>query len=181
MASFLFVSGASTPHGQPVSGGRESVPSEWVAGCWLMLDDERDGAQGDLNHAAQGANADWDSVPHSSNSGLDRGTILGPQRTNRRWAAQEKARITEESFEPGANISAVARRHGVSLGLLHYWRRTVRYRGAMDAITMVPLEVDDGTVAARSDLEIEIGGARILVRGRVDGSVLRTVFDALRP
>jgi transposase len=51
----------------------------------------------------------------------------------------------------------------------------------MDAITMVPLEVDDGTVAARSDLEIEIGGARILVRGRVDGSVLRTVFDALRP
>ena len=78
-----------------------------------MLDDERDGAQGDFNHAARGANADWDSVPHSANSGLNRGTILGPQRTNRRWAAQEKARITAESFEPGANISAVARRHGV--------------------------------------------------------------------
>jgi transposase len=45
---------------------------------------------------------------------------------------------------------------------------------------MVPIEVDDEPVAAQSDLEIEIGGARVLVRGRVDGSVLRTVFDALR-
>ena len=45
---------------------------------------------------------------------------------------------------------------------------------------MVPLEVDDGMVAARCDLEIEIGDARILVRGRVDRGVLRTVFDALR-
>jgi transposase len=50
----------------------------------------------------------------------------------------------------------------------------------MEAITMVPLEVDDVAVAARCDLEIEIGGARVLVRGRVDGGVLRTVFDALR-
>ena len=105
---------------------------------------------------------------------------MGPQRRNRRWDPREKAQITAESFEPGANVSAIARRHGVSLGLLHYWRRTARDRGAMDAISMVPLEVDDGMVAARCDLEIEIGDARILVRGRVDRGVLRTVFDALR-
>ena len=145
-----------------------------------MLDDEMDGAHVDLNHAAQGANADCATVPHSANAGLGDAAILGPQRRNRRWDRREKARITAESFEPGACISAVARRHGVSLGLLHYWRRTVRDRGALDAVTMVPIEVDDGTVAARSDLEIEIGGARVLVRGRVDGSVLRTVLDALR-
>ena len=145
-----------------------------------MLDDEMDGAHVDLNHAAQGANADCATVPHSANAGSGDATILGPQRRNRRWDRREKARITAESFEPGACISAVARRHGVSLGLLHYWRRTVRDRGAMEAITMVPLEVDDVAVAARCDLEIEIGGARVLVRGRVDGGVLRTVFDALR-
>ncbi|CCW19290.1 hypothetical protein EBBID32_36560 [Sphingobium indicum BiD32] len=46
---------------------------------------------------------------------------------------------------------------------------------------MVPLEVDDGAPRSRCDLEIEIGGARVMVRGRVDGGVLRTVFDALRP
>lgn len=146
-----------------------------------MLNDENlDGERGDLHHAALCANSDLDSVPHSANLGSHSATLLGPQRTNRRWDPREKARITSESFEPGANISAVARRHGVSLGLLHYWRRTVRDRGAMDAITMVPIEVDDDVVAAHCDLEIEIGGARVLVRGSVEEGVLRTVFDALR-
>lgn len=146
-----------------------------------MLNDQgRDGERGDLHHAALSANSDLDSVPHSVNFGSQGATLLGPQRTNRRWDPREKARITSESFEPGANISAVARRHGVSLGLLHYWRRTVRDRGAMDAITMVPIEVDDDVVAAHCDLEIEIGGARVLVRGSVEEGVLRTVFDALR-
>ncbi|MBB4200841.1 transposase-like protein [Rhodoblastus sphagnicola] len=37
----------------------------------------------------------------------------------RRWSEDERARILAESFEPGANISAVARRHGVHGGLLH--------------------------------------------------------------
>jgi transposase len=43
----------------------------------------------------------------------------------RRWAAEEKARIVAESFEEGANISEVARRHGVVRGLLTVWRRQV--------------------------------------------------------
>lgn len=146
----------------------------------MLNDERRDGERGDLHHAALCANSDLDSVPHSANLGSHGATLLGPQRTNRRWDPREKARITSESFEPGANISAVARRHGVSLGLLHYWRRTVRDRGAMDAITMVPIEVDDDVVAAHCDLEIEIGGARVLVRGSVEEVVLRTVFDALR-
>ena len=146
-----------------------------------MLNDDNHGEQVDLNHAALGANADWDGVPHSANAGLGGATVLGPQRRNRRWDPREKARITAESFEPGASIAAVARHHGVSLGLLHYWRRMVRDRGAMEAISMVPLQVDDEVLPAQCDLEIEMGGARILVRGRVDGGVLRTLFDALRP
>jgi transposase len=40
------------------------------------------------------------------------------QRRRRRWTAEEKARIVAESFEEGANISEVARRHGVVRGLL---------------------------------------------------------------
>jgi transposase len=147
----------------------------------MLNDEKRDGEQGDLNHAALCANSDWDSVPHSANAGSHGTTVMGPQRTNRRWDKREKARITAESFEAGANVSAIARHHGVSLGLLHYWRRTVRDRGAMEPISLVPLEVDDEVPTARCDLEIEIGGARVMVRGRVDGGVLRTVFDALRP
>ena len=48
--------------------------------------------------------------------------ITGRQR-RRRWTAEEKARIVAESFEANANISDVARRHGVARGLLTTWRR----------------------------------------------------------
>lgn len=145
-----------------------------------MLDDGTGGLNGDLNSAAQCANADWDGVPHSAKSDLAEATILAPQKRNRRWDPREKARITAESFEPGANISAVARHHGVSPGLLHYWRRTVRERAAMEPISFVPLEVDDGARAPEGRLEIEFDGAHVVVRGTVDAGVLRIVCEALR-
>jgi transposase len=146
-----------------------------------MLEDEAHGARGDLNHASHGTNSDLTCAPHGADAISHNVDVLGPQRRNRRWDPQEKARITAESFEDGANISAVARRHGVSLGLLHYWRRMVRDRGAMEPISFVPLTLEDGGPPVRSGLEIELGGARVHVRGPVDGGVLRTVFDALRP
>lgn len=145
-----------------------------------MLDDDISGLNGDLNSAAQCANTHWDGVPHSAKVSLTEATVLGPQKRNRRWDANEKARITAESFEPGANISAVARRHGVSPGLLHYGRRTVRDRAAIEPISFVPLEIDDGAQAPEGSLEIEFDGAHVVVRGAVDAGVLRVVCEALR-
>ncbi|KAA9011195.1 transposase [Sphingobium limneticum] len=145
-----------------------------------MLDDDISGLNGDLNSAAQCANTDWDGVPHSAKSDLAEATILAPQKRNRRWDPREKARITAESFEPGANISAVARHHGVSPGLLHYWRRTVRDRAAMEPISFVPLEVDDGAQPPEGSLEIKFECAHVVVRGAVDAGVLRVVCEALR-
>ncbi|AOL94035.1 IS66-like element accessory protein TnpA [Porphyrobacter sp. LM 6] len=143
-----------------------------------MLND--DGINAVSHSAAPCANSDWVSVPHSAKADLDGATVLGPQRRNRRWDAREKARITAESFEPGANISAIARHHGVSVGLLHYWRRTVRDRATVQQISLVPLEVEDAATASDAKLEIEIGGARILVRGALDAQLLRTVCEVLR-
>ena len=37
--------------------------------------------------------------------------LITGQRRRRRWTAEEKARIVAESFEEGANISEIARRH----------------------------------------------------------------------
>jgi hypothetical protein len=48
--------------------------------------------------------------------------LITGQRRRRRWTAEEKARIVAESFEEGANISEIARRHGVVRGLLTVWR-----------------------------------------------------------
>ena len=54
--------------------------------------------------------------------------ITGRQR-RRRWTAEEKARIVAESLEADANISDVARRHGVARGLLTIWRRQLSSGG----------------------------------------------------
>ena len=147
----------------------------------MTFDEDAQSSDVNSHHAAQGANSDWHGVPHSTKPDL-KSSVLGPQRTNRRWDPQEKARITAESFEPGANVSAIARRHGVGLGLLHYWRRTARDRGAFEPISIIPIAVegDGSSTRAVGDIEIEIGGARVRVRTLVDGNALRIVFDALR-
>jgi transposase len=44
----------------------------------------------------------------------------------RQWSSEERTRILMESLVPGANISAVARRHGMSPQQLFGWRREAR-------------------------------------------------------
>jgi len=49
--------------------------------------------------------------------------VITGERRRQQWTGEEKARIAAESFEEGTNISEVARRNGVSRGLLTVWRR----------------------------------------------------------
>ena len=44
----------------------------------------------------------------------------------RRWSADEKARILEEAMAPGAVVSEVARRHGMSPQHLFTWCESAR-------------------------------------------------------
>lgn len=52
--------------------------------------------------------------------------VVEPQRGNRRWPDDVKARIVAESFEPGAGVVDVARLHGVIANQLSDWRRQAR-------------------------------------------------------
>ncbi|VWX48528.1 hypothetical protein NOVOSPHI9U_190005 [Novosphingobium sp. 9U] len=72
---------------------------------------DADGGDEHSHHAPEGASSNWVSVPHGAKASVP-GEVLRSRRTNRRWEPQEKAKITAESFEPGANVSAVARRMG---------------------------------------------------------------------
>lgn len=111
--------------------------------------------------------------------------ITGDER-RRRWSAQERARITSESFEPGVNISAVARRNGVSAGLLHYWRRRVRDFGQAEELRFIPVKsaeatLDVGPAAVTAGcIEIDVTGLRIRVIGVVDAAALRAVLAVVR-
>ena len=51
----------------------------------------------------------------------------------RQWSGDDKARIVIESLRPGANVSEVARQHGLSPQQLFGWRREARALMAADA------------------------------------------------
>ncbi|WP_407175639.1 IS66-like element accessory protein TnpA [Bradyrhizobium sp. STM 3562] len=130
--------------------------------------------------------------------------VITGQRRRRHWTAEEKARIVAESFEAGANISEVARRHGVVRGLLTTWRRQFASSGAK-LPSFVPLRIEaehsvgpsgePGSVGPapvstrpqivpRPDtagaIEIEVNGARIRVEPGADAVTLCTVLSVLR-
>src|SRR5256886_14117567 len=62
----------------------------------------------------------------------DRIEVITSVQRRRRWAASEKVRMVEETLEPGATVSLVARRHGVAPNQLFTWRRLVA-QGALTA------------------------------------------------
>jgi transposase len=128
------------------------------------------------------------SFTHSTMAGeLRRIEVIAGTARRRTWSAQEKARILAESFEPGACVSEVARRHGVSRGQLFTWRRHAMRSTAIDngadAPAFVPVAMatpEEPGVGQSSSIEIEMGGVRIQVRGGVNGAALRTVLLAVR-
>src|SRR5674476_758619 len=70
----------------------------------------------------------------------------------RRWTLAEKQRIVAESYDGRRQVSATARRNGLSASQLFTWRRLAR-EGHL-------VEVDNGATFAQ-DVEIESGGERI--------------------
>ena len=98
----------------------------------------------------------------------------------RRWTAEAKRRIVEESFAGHRQASATARRYGISTSLLFSWRKAYR-EGTLAAGGFVPaVVVDDATAPAPpAGGRIEIvtpNGHRVLVDGDVDDRALARVL-----
>lgn len=52
--------------------------------------------------------------------------VLGGVERRRRWSSDDKTRMVAETLAPGATVTEVARRNGVSVSLLFTWRRQAR-------------------------------------------------------
>ena len=120
--------------------------------------------------------------------------VITGRRRRRDWSDAEKARILAESADPELNISEVARRNGVSRGLLNVWGRKAR-RGSSEGPQpqFVQLRLDDG-VEARPDtmdparvfagpterIEVMIVDATERVPVGVDAATLERVLAAVR-
>ena len=114
--------------------------------------------------------------------------VITGGRRRREWSEAEKARIVAESADPAAILSEVARRNGVSRGLLTVWRRRAREASHGARFAQVQIappaaeETSDVRDCAASDkrIEIEIADARMFVPPGADGETLKKVVAALR-
>ena len=121
----------------------------------------------------------------------------------RRWSKSDKARIVRESLEPGAVVSEVAQRHGLTRWQLYDWRRKARAAGDQarparpkrNGSTSKPVEAlpafapvvmatpaipPQPTASEASLVEIAIGGVSVRVRGVVEVEGLVAVLNAVR-
>ncbi|HEX2892005.1 IS66-like element accessory protein TnpA [Vineibacter terrae] len=81
-------------------------------------------------------------------------TVLSGRERRRRWTAEQKAQIVEESFTSGAIVAEVARRHDVNANQLHHWRqqgRDVRL-GVEPSPAFVPVEISAASPAVSTNL-----------------------------
>lgn len=98
--------------------------------------------------------------------------ITGTPR-RRRWTAEQKLRIIEESCAPGESVSSAARRHGVAPNLLYRWRRLMSEGGATAVGADGPV-VGDGEMRRLREQVREL--ERLLGRKTMEVEILK---DAL--
>lgn len=94
----------------------------------------------------------------------------------RNWPDETKARIVEEALAPDVNVSAVARRYGMSPSQLFGWRRKAIAKGQVER-REVPGD-DAGT--SGGIVEIGIEGATVRVGPAVSEDHLRRVLRVIR-
>ena len=99
-----------------------------------------------------------------------------PAVSRRNWPDETKARILEEALAPDANVSAVARRYGISPSQLFGWRRKAVAKGQVERLE-TPSE---GHACSGGTVEIEIAGAMIRVGPTISEDHLRRVLRAVR-
>jgi transposase len=112
--------------------------------------------------------------------------LEGP--TGRRtWPDDVKGRIVAESFEPGARVADVARRHGMAAQHLSAWRRLVREGKIVvpvDEPMFARLEIaPQGEVVPEPStggfVEIDTGGVTIRLPGTTPADRIADVVAAL--
>lgn len=145
------------------------------------------------------------SVPMSGDRSSHRYDIVAE--TRRRWSKAEKEAVAAEASVPDVNVSAVARRHGISPSLLFRWIKVHGPRRGDPAPSAAPVflpvalpppqSVEPSWSAERSSrratkpsrvpsssaegrIEIELGNGRLLrVGAGVDAGTLRRLIDVL--
>jgi transposase len=140
--------------------------------------------------ALVGSKALEQTVQHllaSAGGNTSRLEILEGPTGRRNWPDEVKAAIVAESFEPGAKVSAVARRHRLSPQQLTGWRRLAREgllvlpaAGEQSFAQLVVGDPRDASTVCSATISIETDGVVIRVPGDISVSRLGDIVRVLR-
>jgi hypothetical protein len=103
---------------------------------------------------------------------------MASEQMRRRMAA-----LVRQWDASGETREAFARRHGLTVSRLDYWKRQLRQASARDAaVGFAPVRVvGDLDTQASAGVEVVLaGGERVVVRDGASVDLLRTVLTALR-
>jgi transposase len=119
----------------------------------------------------------------------------------RRFTKEYRRQVVQETLAPGASVAGVALKHRLNANLVFTWRR--KFLPALaparaKSVKLLPVTITDSsaTVPApagesgvsnkpvreyrvRGVIEVELNGARLLLKGTVDAEALRVVLAAL--
>src|ERR1044072_9036644 len=114
----------------------------------------------------------------SMTGNIDRVEVITSVQRRRRWSAEEKARIVQETYAPGMSVSLVARQHGVAPNQGFTWRRLYA-EGALSAIgageEVVP--ASDYRSLQHQVQELQ----RLLGKKTLENEILRDALDLAHP
>lgn len=129
---------------------------------------------------------------------MDKQVVRAPRR-RREHSAEFKRELVARSLEPGVSVAAIAMDGGINANLLFGWRRKHLESLAQaepvptrsPAAVLLPVSIESApreihcapSTPPRSSsgtIEIEIGSARVRLRGPVDDASLRSVLTVLR-
>ena len=109
---------------------------------------------------------------------IDRVEIITSVQRRRRWSAEEKARIVQETWAPGMSVSLVARQHGIAPNQLFTWRR-LYVEGALSAVGAGEEVVPASEYRALQHQVREL--QRLLGKKTVENEVLRDALELAQP
>src|SRR5215472_1457292 len=114
----------------------------------------------------------------SMTGNIDRVEVITSAQRRRRWSAEEKARIVQETYAPGMSVSLVARQHGAAPNQVFTWRRLYA-EGALSAIGAGEEVVPASEYRALQHQVREL--QRLLGKKTLENEVLRDALDVVQP
>jgi transposase len=116
----------------------------------------------------------------------------------RRFTKEYRRQVVEETLVPGASIAGVALKHRLNANLVFTWRRRLLPALAparAGAVKLLPVTLTEAAAPepapvsapskrvrryrTRGVIEVELAGARLVLKGAVDAEALRVVLSVL--